>query len=74
MDQTNLLENIVKFNNKSKPKTKEGRDKNKNTFDSVIALYEGGELTLNALRCVIFPIKAVQGKGYPRTLASRPSD
>ena len=74
MDQTNLLENIVKFNNKSKPKTKEGRDKNKNTFDSVIALYEGGELTLNVLRCVIFPIKAIQGKGHPRTLASRPSD
>ena len=27
-DQNKLLENIVKFNNKSKPKTKEGKDKN----------------------------------------------
>ena len=27
LDQSNLLENIVKFNNKSKPKTKEGKDK-----------------------------------------------
>ena len=29
MDQTNLLENMVKFNNEYKPKTKEGNDKNK---------------------------------------------
>ena len=27
LDQSNLLENMVKFNNKSKPKTKEGKDK-----------------------------------------------
>ena len=27
MDQTNLLENMVKFKNKSKPKTKEGKNK-----------------------------------------------
>ena len=29
MDQTNLLENMVKFDNKSRPKTKESKDKNK---------------------------------------------
>ena len=28
MDQTNLLENTVKLNNKSKPRTKEGKAKN----------------------------------------------
>ena len=28
MDQTNLLENIIEFNNKSKPKIKEGQGKN----------------------------------------------
>ena len=27
MDQTNLLENMAKFNNKPKPKTKEGKEK-----------------------------------------------
>ena len=27
MDQNNLLENIIKFNNKSKPRTKEGKAK-----------------------------------------------
>ena len=41
MDQTNLLENMAKFNNKPKPKTKEGKEKELNTFDSVNALFEG---------------------------------
>ena len=41
MDQSNLLENMVKFDNKSKPKTKEGKVKKQNTFDSVNALFEG---------------------------------
>ena len=61
MDQTNLLENMVKFNNKSTPKTKIGKDRKGNTFDS--ALYEGRELILNAFRSRIFPIKEKQGKG-----------
>ena len=43
MDKTNLLENIIKFNNKSTLKTKEGKDKKRNTFDSVTALYVGRE-------------------------------
>ena len=63
MDQRNLLENMVKFNNKSKTKTKEGKAKKQNTFDSVNTPYEGRELTLNAFRSGIFPIKATQGKG-----------
>ena len=40
MDQTSLLGNMVKFN-KSRPKTKESKDKKRNTFVSVSALYEG---------------------------------
>ena len=32
LDQTNLLENMVKFNNKSKPKTEEGKDKRTKYF------------------------------------------
>ena len=74
MDQSNLLENTVKFNNKSKPKTKEGKADKQNGFDSVNAHYEDRELTLNAFRSGIFPKKATQGKGRPLTLASRPSD
>ena len=60
MDQTNLLENMKKLNEKSRPKN--GKDKNQNTFDSVSALYEGLELTLNAFRSGIFPIKVKQEK------------
>ena len=63
MDQTNLLENMVKFNNKSKPKTKEGKNKKQNTFDRVNSLYEGCEVTLNSFRSKLFPIKATQRKG-----------
>ena len=61
MDQTNLLENMVKFNNKSTPKTKIDKDRKRNTFDS--ALYEGRELILKAFRSRIFPIKEKRGKG-----------
>ena len=41
MDQSNLLENTIEFNNKSGPKTKEHKDKKRNTDESVNALYEG---------------------------------
>ena len=43
MDRTNLSQNMIKFINKSKPKTKQDRDKKRNTFDNVNALYEGQE-------------------------------
>ena len=62
MDKSNLLENIIKFNNKSRSKTEEGKDKKQNTFNSVSALYDGRELTLDAFRGEIYPIKEKQGK------------
>ena len=62
MDQTNLLDNIVDFNNKSRPRSREDKDKKRNIINSVNALYEGRELTLNAFRSGIFPIKAIKGK------------
>ena len=54
MDQVNLLENMVKFNNKSKPKTKEGKAKKLSTSDRANAFYEGQKLTLNAFKSGIF--------------------
>ena len=74
MGQSNQFENMVKFINKYKPKTRERKAKKQNTFDSVNALYEGRELTLNHFRSRIFPIKATQGKGRPRMLPLRPLD
>ena len=44
MDESNLLDNIVKFNNKSKPRTKERKAEKQNIFDSVNAFYEGCKL------------------------------
>ena len=40
MDQTNLLENMTKFDNKSRPRSKEDKVNKQNTFDSVNAVYE----------------------------------
>ena len=54
MDQSNLLENMVKFNNKSRPRSKENKDKKRNTFDSINTLYEGRELTLMLLEVEYF--------------------
>ena len=44
MDQTNLLEIMLKFNNKSRPRSEEDMDKKRNTFHSVNFLYKGREL------------------------------
>ena len=72
MDQNNILENRVKFNNKPKPKANEGGTKEANTFDSVNALYIGRQLTLNVFRSGIFSTKATQRKRLSRLLASNP--
>ena len=56
MDQSNLLENMVEFNEISRPKKKKIRKK-RNSFKIKNALYEGRELTLNASKSGIFLIK-----------------
>ena len=56
MDQTNLLDNLTEFSDRSRPKTAEDKNKKK-SFESVSALYEGRELILNAFRSGIFPMK-----------------
>ena len=57
MDQSNLLKNIVEFNNKSRPVTIERKDKKKGTYESAYVFYEGRELILNVSKSGIFPIK-----------------
>ena len=68
MDQSNQSENMVKSNDKSKPKAKEGKAKNQNIFDSVNTLNEGREITLNAFKSEIVPIKPKKGEGRPSNL------
>ena len=48
---------------KSRPrKKKKDRDKKRNTFESVNALYEGRGLILNAFKSRLFPMTEKQGK------------
>ena len=68
MDQSNQSENMVKSNDKSKPKAKEGKAKNQNIFDSVNTLNEGRKITLNAFKSGIVPIKPKKGEGRPSNL------
>ena len=63
IDQSNLLENMVKCNNKSRPITTEGKDKKRDTYESAYALYEGRELTLNAFKSGMIPMNEIKGKG-----------
>ena len=60
IDQSILLENLVKLSEKSKARTREGKDEKINTFESVNNLYEAQELILTAFRSGIIPIKETQ--------------
>ena len=71
MDQVDLLENMIKFTKKSRPKTKEDKDKKQNTFDSVNVFHKSRKLTANAFRKRIFPVKEKQRKGRPSDLPTQ---
>ena len=53
----------MEFNNKSRPKNQERKDKERDTYESAYALYEGRELTLNAYKRGTCPLKPSQEKG-----------
>ena len=61
-DQNNLLEILMDFNDKSRPRKEEGQMKKRNTLDSVNGLFESRELALSAFKNGIFPLKPSQGK------------
>ena len=52
----------IKRKRKNK-RTKEGKYKKRDIYESVYALYEERQLTANAFKSEIFPIKSTQGKG-----------
>ena len=60
MDQSNFFEIMAEFHNETRPE-KEDKEEKRNNFDSITALYERPELTLNAFRSAIFPIKETKG-------------
>ena len=57
IDETNLLKTWEEFSEKSRPRTKRGKGKKRNTFKTVNALYKDRELILNAFRSGAFSIK-----------------
>ena len=57
----NLLENILEFNSRFRPRSK--ADKKSDTFESVNNLFKGQELTFNAFKNEIFPLKSTRREG-----------
>ena len=55
--------NIISYNNKSRPRSKENKDNKRNTLDSTDTLFESREVTPNAFRKGISPTKEKKGKG-----------
>ena len=61
--QGDLLDVNLDFNNKVRPRSKADKEAKSNTYKSANLLYQGHELTLNAFKSGIFPIKATHGEG-----------
>ena len=64
MDESSLLKSLVGFNNKSRPRTIEGKVKKRYLWKCTYALYEGRELIFNASKSGIFPIKSIKVKDF----------
>ena len=68
--QSSLLNTILDFNSKGRPRSKAHKEKNNNTYESANALYEGWEINLNAFKSRIFLLKSTKLKGRPSDLPS----
>ena len=53
----------MEFNDRSRARTIEGKDKKRNSYESGYAFYEAKESILNAFKSGLFPIKATKGEG-----------
>ena len=62
-EQSDLVEYIQNFNNKTRPKNKDDKKKKKNILNSVENLYYGRELVINAFKSGLFSLKSTTGKG-----------
>ena len=58
--QSDLLENILKFSDRARPRAKANKKKKNETYNSINALYECRELVLNTFKSGIFPLKSTQ--------------
>ena len=64
IDKSSLLEGLKDFDDRSKPKTVDGKNKKRNTYKSAYAPHADRQLILNAFRSGIFSMKEKQGKRF----------
>ena len=57
-EQSDLVEYILNFNNKTRPKNKDDKKKQKNILNSTQNLYYSRELVINAFKSGLFPLKS----------------
>ena len=62
-EQADLVEDILNFNNKARPKNKNDKENKGNVFNIAKNLYEGRELVINAFKSGLFPLKSTTGTG-----------
>ena len=60
-EQSDLAEYILNFNNKTRPKNKDGKKTKKNILNSAHNLYYGRELVINTFKSGLFPLKPTTG-------------
>ena len=57
-EQTDLVEYILNFNNKARPKNKDYKNNKRNFLNTAKKFYEGRELIINAFKSELFPLKS----------------
>ena len=62
-EQSDLVEYILNFNNKTRPKNKDDKKKQKNILNSTQNLYYGREVVVNAFKNGLFRLKSTTGTG-----------
>ena len=62
-EQSDLVEYILNFNNKTRPKNKDDKKNKKSILNSAQNLYHGRELVINAFKSGLFPLKSTTRTG-----------
>ena len=60
-EQADLLEYILSFNSKIKPRLDEDKNKKNDVFNGARNFYKGRELVLNGFKSGLFPLKSTKG-------------
>ena len=62
-EQADLVEYILNFNNKTRPKNKDDKKNKKNVLNTAKDLYDGRELVINVFKSGLFRSKSTTGTG-----------